>query len=81
VPGGQLPEQAKEDSIVLEGTVVEPLPNAMFKVKLENRRHVLAHRSGKMRMHRIRVLPEDRVQIEITPSDLKRRGPMTYRYK
>jgi translation initiation factor IF-1 len=56
---------------VLEGTVVEPLPNAMFRVELEN---------GKMRMHRIRILPGDRVQVEITPYDLAR-GRITYRYK
>jgi translation initiation factor IF-1 len=70
----------KEDAIVLEGTVVEPLPNAMFKVELENGHQVLAHSSGKMRMHRIRILPGDRVQVEITPYDLKR-GRITYRYK
>ena len=70
----------KEDAIVLEGTVVEPLPNAMFKVELENGHQVLAHSSGKMRMHRIRILPGDRVQVEITPYDLTR-GRITYRYK
>jgi translation initiation factor IF-1 len=70
----------KEDAIVLEGIVVEPLPNAMFKVKLENGHEVLAHSSGKMRMHRIRILPGDRVQVEITPYDLTR-GRITYRYK
>jgi translation initiation factor IF-1 len=70
----------KEDAIVLEGTVVEPLPNAMFKVELENGHQVLAHSSGKMRMHRIRILPGDRVQVEITPYDLNR-GRITYRYK
>jgi translation initiation factor IF-1 len=82
-PGGHLPApkpQPKEDAIVLEGTVVEPLPNAMFKVELENGHQVLAHSSGKMRMHRIRILPGDRVQVEITPYDLKR-GRITYRYK
>ena len=57
----------KEDAIVLEGTVVEPLPNAMFRVELENGHKVLAHSSGKMRMHRIRILPGDKVQVEITP--------------
>jgi translation initiation factor IF-1 len=72
--------KSKEDAIVLEGTVVEPLPNAMFKVELENGHQVLAHSSGKMRMHRIRILPGDRVQVEITPYDLKR-GRITYRYK
>jgi translation initiation factor IF-1 len=70
----------KEEAIVLEGTVVEPLPNAMFKVELENGHEVLAHSSGKMRMHRIRILPGDRVQVEITPYDLTR-GRITYRYK
>lgn len=70
----------KEDAIVLEGTVVEPLPNAMFRVELENGHKVLAHSSGKMRMHRIRILPGDRVQIELTPYDLNR-GRITYRYK
>ena len=70
----------KEDAIVLEGTVVEPLPNAMFKVELENGHKILAHSSGKMRMHRIRILPGDRVQVEITPYDLSR-GRITYRYK
>ncbi len=70
----------KEDAIVLEGTVVEPLPNAMFRVELENGHKVLAHSSGKMRMHRIRILPGDRVQVEITPYDLQR-GRITYRYK
>ena len=70
----------KEDAIVLEGVVVEPLPNAVFRVELENGHQVLAHSSGKMRMHRIRILPGDRVQVEITPYDLKR-GRITYRYK
>jgi translation initiation factor IF-1 len=70
----------KEDAIVLEGTVIEPLPNAMFKVELENGHKVLAHSSGKMRMHRIRILPGDKVQVEITPYDLTR-GRITYRYK
>jgi translation initiation factor IF-1 len=70
----------KEDAIVLEGTVVEPLPNAMFRVELENGHKVLAHISGKMRMHYIRILPGDRVQVELTPYDLQR-GRITYRYK
>ena len=77
--GVHLPKP-KEDAIVLEGTVIEPLPNAMFKVELENGHKVLAHSSGKMRMHRIRILPGDRVQVEITPYDLSR-GRITYRYK
>ena len=70
----------KEDAIVLEGKVVEPLPNAMFRVELENGHKVLAHISGKMRMHYIRILPGDRVQVELTPYDLSR-GRITYRYK
>jgi translation initiation factor IF-1 len=70
----------REDMIVLEGTVVEPLPNAMFRVELENGHKVLAHISGKMRMHYIRILPGDRVQVELTPYDLAR-GRITYRYK
>ena len=70
----------KEDAIVLEGRVIEPLPNAMFRVELENGHKVLAHISGKMRMHYIRILPGDRVQVELTPYDLQR-GRITYRYK
>ncbi len=70
----------KEDAIVLEGTVVESLPNAMFKVELENGHSVLGHISGKMRRHYIRILPGDRVQVELTPYDLTR-GRITYRYK
>ncbi len=70
----------KEDAIVLEGTVLESLPNAMFKVELENGHELLAHISGKMRMHYIRILPGDRVQVELTPYDLTR-GRITYRYK
>jgi translation initiation factor IF-1 len=70
----------KEDAIVLEGTVIEPLPNAMFRVELENGHKVLAHISGKMRMHYIRILPGDKVQVELTPYDLAR-GRITYRYK
>jgi translation initiation factor IF-1 len=60
--------------------VVEPLPNAMFRVELENGHKVLAHSSGKMRMHRIRILPGDKVQVELTPYDLTR-GSILYRYK
>jgi translation initiation factor IF-1 len=70
----------KEDAIVLEGTILESLPNAMFKVELENGHKVLAHISGKMRMHYIRILPGDKVQVELTPYDLTR-GRITYRYK
>ena len=65
----------------MEGTVLEPLTNAMFRVELEENGHnVLAHISGKMRMHYIRILPGDRVQVELTPYDLTR-GRITYRYK
>ncbi|MGH9247749.1 MAG: translation initiation factor IF-1 [Acidimicrobiales bacterium] len=64
----------------MEGTVVEPLPNAMFRVELENGHQVLAHISGRMRMNYIRILPGDRVQVELTPYDLSR-GRITYRYK
>jgi translation initiation factor IF-1 len=65
---------------VLEGTINEALPNAMFRVQLENGHNVLAHISGKMRMNYIRILPGDRVQVELTPYDLTR-GRITYRYK
>ena len=70
----------REDAIELEGTVVEPLPNAMFKVELENGHTVLAHISGKIRIHYIRILPGDKVVIELSPYDLTR-GRITYRYK
>lgn len=70
----------KEDAIELEGTVIEPLPNAMFKVELENGHQVLAHISGKMRMHYIRILPGDKVTVELSPYDLSR-GRITYRFK
>ena len=73
-------EVAAIATILVEGTVVEPLPNAMFRVELENGHKVLAHISGKMRMHYIRILPGDRVQVELTPYDLSR-GRITYRYK
>lgn len=79
-PGGSTLPKPKEDAIVLEGTVIESLPNAMFRVDLENGHKVLAHISGKMRMHYIRILPGDRVQVELTPYDLQR-GRITYRYK
>jgi translation initiation factor IF-1 len=71
---------AKEEGVQVEGTVVEPLPNAMFRVKLENGHQVLAHISGKMRMHFIRILPGDKVTIELSPYDLTR-GRIIYRYK
>ena len=70
----------KEEAIAVEGTVVEPLPNAMFKVELENGHVVLAHISGKMRMHFIRILPEDKVKLELSPYDLTR-GRIVYRFK
>ena len=70
----------KEEAIEMEGTVVEPLPNAMFRVELENGHKVLAHISGKMRMHYIRILPGDKVTVELSPYDLAR-GRITYRYK
>jgi len=70
----------KEEAIQVEGTVVEPLPNTMFRVELENGHTVLAHISGKMRMHYIRILPGDRVVVELSPYDLTR-GRITYRYK
>jgi translation initiation factor IF-1 len=71
---------AKQESIQVEGTVLETLPNAAFKVKLENDHEVLASISGKMRMHYIRILPGDRVLLELSPYDLNR-GRITYRYK
>ncbi|WP_017754840.1 translation initiation factor IF-1 [Calidifontibacillus oryziterrae] len=71
---------AKEDVIEVEGTIVETLPNAMFKVELENGHNVLAHVSGKIRMHFIRILPGDKVTVELSPYDLTR-GRITYRYK
>jgi translation initiation factor IF-1 len=70
----------KDGAIQVEGTVVEPLPNAMFRVELANGHRVLAHISGKMRMHYIRILPGDRVVVELSPYDLNR-GRITYRYK
>ena len=70
----------KEESIVVEGTVIEPLPNAMFRVELENGHRVLAHISGKMRMHFIKILPGDTVRMELSPYDLSR-GRIIYRYK
>ena len=71
---------AKSDAIEVSGTVVEPLPNAMFRVELENGHKVLAHISGKMRMHFIRILPGDRVTVELSPYDLTR-GRIVYRFK
>lgn len=71
---------AKDDVIEVEGTVLEPLPNAMFKVELENGHKVLAHISGKMRMNFIRILPGDKVMVELSPYDLNR-GRIIYRFK
>jgi translation initiation factor IF-1 len=70
----------KEGAIEIEGTVIESLPNAMFRVELQNGHKVLAHISGKMRMHYIRILPDDRVVVELSPYDLTR-GRIVYRYK
>lgn len=71
---------AKEQAIQVEGTVTEALPNASFRVELENGHQVLAHISGKMRMHFIKILPGDKVTVELSPYDLNR-GRITYRYK
>lgn len=71
---------AKEDAIEVEGTVIEPLPNAMFRVELDNGHKVLAHISGKMRIHYIRILAGDRVKVELSPYDLTR-GRITFRVK
>ena len=70
----------KEEAIKIEGTVIKTLPNAMFKVELENKHQVLAHISGKMRMHFIKILPGDKVTVELSPYDLTR-GRITYRAK
>ena len=70
----------KEEGIQVEGTVVEALPNATFRVELENGHRLLAHISGKMRMHFIKILPGDKVTVEMSPYDLTR-GRITYRYK
>ena len=71
---------AKEPPVQVEGTVVEPLPNASFRVELENGHRVLAHISGKVRMNFIKILPGDKVTVELSPYDLTR-GRITYRYK
>ena len=70
----------KEEPIIVEGTVIETLPNAMFRVELENKHKILAHISGKMRMHFIKILPGDTVTVELSPYDLSR-GRITYRSK
>jgi len=71
---------SKEESIEVEGTVLEPLPNAMFRVELDNGHKILAHISGKMRMHFILILVGDKVKVQLSPYDLTR-GRITYRYK
>jgi translation initiation factor IF-1 len=71
---------AKEDLLEFGGTVIEKLPNAMFRVRLENDHEIVAHTAGKMRKHRIRVMPGDRVNVEMTPYDLNK-GRITYRHK
>jgi len=71
---------AKEEPIEVEGTVIEPLPNAMFRVELKNGHRILAHISGKMRMHFIRILPGDTVKVQLSPYGLTR-GRIIYRYK
>lgn len=71
---------AKEEAIEVEGIILEPLPNAMFRVELDNGHKVLAHISGKMRMHYIKILPGDRVTVELSPYDLTR-GRVTFRSK
>jgi translation initiation factor IF-1 len=70
----------RDDAIEMEGTVLEALPNAMFRVELDNGHKMLAHISGKMRMHYIRILPGDKVVVELSPYDLSR-GRITYRFK
>jgi len=71
---------AKEEAIQVEGNILEPLPNAMFRVELENGHKVLAHISGKMRMHYIKILPGDKVTVELSPYDLSR-GRIIFRGK
>lgn len=73
-------DMEKEEAIEVEGTILEALPNAMFRVELESGHKVLAHISGKMRMHFIRILPGDKVKVELSPYDLTR-GRITYRFK
>ena len=77
---GEQQTMSKEDGIEVEGKVVEPLPNAMFRVVMDNGHKVLAHVSGKMRMNHIRILPGDKVTMELSPYDLTR-GRITYRFK
>ncbi len=80
VSEGRRTDRKKKDAIEVEGTVVEPLPNAMFKVELPNGHTVLAHISGKIRMHFIKILPGDKVVVELSPYDLTR-GRITYRFR
>ena len=78
---GLTEDMAKKDGVIeIEGTIVEALPNAMFRVELSNGHKVLAHISGKMRQHYIRILPEDRVVVELSPYDLDR-GRIVFRYR
>lgn len=77
---GALENMSKEDVIEVQGTVLETLPNAMFRVEMENGHKILAHISGKMRMHYIKILPGDKVTVELSPYDLTR-GRITYRFK
>jgi translation initiation factor IF-1 len=71
---------AKEDNIEVQGTIIKTLPNAMFRVELENGQEILAYVSGKMRMHFIKILPGDKVTVELSPYDLTK-GRITYRFK
>lgn len=80
IGGRETRGMSKEQGIQVEGTVVEPLPNASFRVELENGHKVLAHISGKMRMNFIKILPGDKVTVELSPYDLTR-GRIVYRYK
>ncbi len=78
---GLMEDMAKKDGVIeVEGTIIEALPNAMFRVELTNGHKVLAHISGKMRQHYIRILPEDRVVVELSPYDLTR-GRIVFRYR
>lgn len=78
--GAEKETMAKKEAIEVEGTVVEPLPNGMFRVELPNGHRVLAHISGKIRMHYIKILTGDKVIVELSPYDLSR-GRITYRFK
>lgn len=80
MPRSRTVTMPKEDAIEIQGTVLETLPNAMFRVEMENGHKILAHISGKMRMHFIKILPGDKVTVELSPYDLTR-GRITYRFK